>query len=67
MSFRLGDIITSNLQGLQPIPAVCGVLDLEELNHSDKRVGVVIRQRASQQALNVVQMNMEAAHTQEGS
>lgn len=52
------------LQAVQPVPAVGGITDVEELQDTDKHVGVVVRQRAGQQAVNVVSMNVKTA-TQE--
>lgn len=46
---------------MQPVPAAGGVLDPEQLQDSDEHVGVVIRQRARQQAVAVVQLDVEAA------
>lgn len=47
---------------MQPVPATRGVADLQELQDSDEHVGVVIRQRAGQQAVDVVQLDVEAEH-----
>lgn len=51
----------SDLQTVQPVPAAGGVSDLEELQDSDKHVGVVVRQSAGQQAVGVIQLDVEAA------
>lgn len=50
---------------MQPVPATGGVTDVEELHHSYERVGVVVRQSAGQQAVNVVSMNVVSV-AQEG-
>lgn len=50
---------------MQPVPATGGVTDVEELQDSYERVGVVVRQSAGQQAVNVVSMNVVPA-AQEG-
>lgn len=52
------------LEAVQPVPAVGGVTDVEELQHTDEDVGVVVRQRAGQQAVNVVSVDVKTA-TQE--
>lgn len=57
----------SDLQAVQPAPAAGGVFDLEELQDSDEQVGVVVRQRAGQQAVHVVQLDVEAATQHETS
>lgn len=57
----------SDLQAVKPVPAVGGVFDLEELQDSDEHVGVVIRQRAGQQAVSVIQLDVEAATQRETS
>lgn len=51
----------ADLQAVQPVPAAGGVYELEELQDSDEHVGVVIRQRAGQQTVSVVQLDVEAA------
>ncbi len=57
----------SDLQAVQPVPAVGGVFDLEELQDSDEHVGVVIRQRTGQQAVSVIQLDVESATQRETS
>lgn len=47
------------LKAVQPVPAVGGVTDVEELQHTHEHVGVVVRQRAGQQAVNVVSLNVK--------
>lgn len=51
----------SDLQAVQPVPAVGGVADLEELQDSNKHLGVVVGQSAGQQAVGVIQLDVEAA------
>ena len=51
----------SDLQAVQPVPSVGGVSDREQLQDSDEHVGVVVRQRTRQQAVCVVQVDVEAA------
>lgn len=54
----------THLQAVQPVPAIGGITDVEELQDTDEHVGVVVRQCAGQQAVNVVSMNVKTA-TQE--
>lgn len=51
----------THLQAVQPVPFVGGILDFQELQDSDKNVGVVIRQNTGQQAVDVVKVDVEAA------
>lgn len=57
----------SDLQAAQPVPAAGGIADLEELQDSHEDVGVVIWQHAGQQAVDVVQLDVEAATQQNTS
>lgn len=54
----------THLEAVQPVPAIGGITDVEELKDTDEHVGVVVRQRTGQQAVNVVSMNVKTA-TQE--
>lgn len=46
---------------MEPVPVVGGFFDVYELQDSDEDVGVVIRKSAGQQAVCVIQLDVEAA------
>lgn len=50
-----------DLQTVEPVPAVGGFPDVQELQDSDEDVGVVVRKSAGQQAVRVIQLDVEAA------
>lgn len=47
------------LKCLEPMPPVCGILDIKKLNDSYKHFGLVIWQHTSNQTVLVVQVDME--------
>lgn len=59
-------LLGTDLKTLQPVPATRGIADLEELQDPDEHFGVVIRQRAGQQAVGIIQLDVETA-TRENS
>lgn len=50
---------------MQPVPAVGGITDFEKLQDTDEHVGVVVRQSAGQQTVDVVMLNVETATRRE--
>lgn len=46
----------SDLQTLQPVPAVSGCTDLQQLQDSDEDVGVVVGQDAGHELVHVIQL-----------